>query len=112
MGRWREALYSYKMTVRFDPSNVEAWFDFGETLLEYGYLKKALMAFNRCIELQPKWADPYYSRAKVLFRLRKTLDALESLKLSFQMDPEKKKQFEKEFPGVHSIKEFTNLLEK
>jgi len=81
-------------------------------LLEYGYFKESLKAFNRCIELQPKWADPYYGRAKVLFLLRKTYDALESLKTSFQLDPDKKTSFEKEFPGVKSIKEFTNLLEK
>ena len=100
------------MAVRFDPTNIEAWFDLGETLLEYGYFKEALKSFNKCIELQPKWADPYYSRAKVLFLMRKTYDALESLKTSFTLDPKKKNMFEKEFPGVRSIKEFTSLLEK
>jgi hypothetical protein len=44
--------------------------------------------------------------------MRKTFDALESLKTSFHLDPGKKKTFEKEFPGVRSIKEFTSLLEQ
>ena len=51
--QWKEALHSYRMAVRFDPSNIEAWFDLGETLLEYGYFKEALKSFNKCIELQP-----------------------------------------------------------
>jgi len=112
LGKWREALISYKMVVRFDPTNFEAWCDLGDTLLEYGYFKESLKAFNKCIELQPKWADPYYSRAKVMFLLHKTFDALESLKKSFDLDPAKKKLFESEFPGVKSIKEITGLLEK
>ena len=98
------------MVVRYDSTNSEAWFDLGETLLEYGYLKESLKAFNRCVDLQPKWSDPYYSRAKVLFMMHKTFDAIESLKYSFELDPEKKKYFESEFPGVRSIKEIVNLL--
>lgn len=100
------------MVVRYDASNCEAWYDLGETLLEYGYFKESLKAFNRCIALQPQWADPFYSRAKVLFLMRKTFDALESLKTAFDLDPEKKKLFESEFPGVRSIKEMTNILGK
>jgi len=52
--------------VKFDPTNIEAWFDLGETLLEYGYFKESLKAFNKCIELQ-RMGGSVYSRAKVLF---------------------------------------------
>jgi hypothetical protein len=44
--------------------------------------------------------------------MMKTFDALESLKTSFELDPSKKKTFEKEFPGVRSIKEITQILGK
>jgi len=81
-------------------------------LLEYGYFKEALKSFNKCIELEPRWSDPYYSRAKVLFLMRKTLDALESLKTSFHLDPKKKEVFEKEFPGVRSLHDLTHILKK
>jgi len=66
--RWRE----------FDRRTSEAWFDLGETLLEYGYFKESLKAFNKCIELQPKMRGSVLQQAKVLFLMRKTFDALES----------------------------------
>ena len=42
--------------------------------------------------------------------MRNTLDALDSLKTSFKLDPDKKKVFEKEFPGVKSLRDLTHLL--
>ncbi|MBI3189922.1 MAG: tetratricopeptide repeat protein, partial [Ignavibacteriales bacterium] len=110
LGKWREAIIAYKMAVRYDPHNIEAWLDLGETLLEYGYYRESLKAFNKCIEIKPQWGDAFYSKAKVLFLQRKTFDAIETLKKAFELNPENKKRFEREFPGVRSIKEFTNLL--
>jgi hypothetical protein len=48
----------------------------------------------------------------VLLLLNRLYEAVESLRNSFRLDPEKRKQFEEEFPGVRSIKEFRNLLRK
>ena len=100
------------MVTRLEPTNHEAWLDYGETLLELGYLKQALKAFDRSVEANPKSAESYYLRAKVLLILNRPFEAVESLKNSFQLDPQKRKDFEREFPGVRSIKEFKNLLRK
>ena len=112
MGRMRESLLCYRMVTRFEPTNAEAWLDYGETLLELGYYKQSLKAFEKSIESNPGSADPYYTRAKVLLVLNRTFDAIESLKRSFQLNPEKRKDFEQEFPGVRSLKEFKKLLSR
>ena len=44
--------------------------------------------------------------------MNRVYEAVESLKNSFRLDPEKRKQFEEEFPGVRSIKEFKTLLRR
>jgi tetratricopeptide (TPR) repeat protein len=112
LGRWRDALISYKMAVRINPKNFYALFDLAETLLEYGYHKESLKTYNKCIDLKADWADAYYGKAKVLFLMKKHHDAIEALKRSFKLDSTKRKLFEEEFPGVRSLKEFTHLLEK
>lgn len=100
------------MVTRLDPTNFEAWLDYGETLFELGYLKQALKAFDRSVEANPHSAEPYYSRAKVLMVLNRQFEAVESLKTSFQLDPQKRQDFEREFPGVRSIREFKSLLKR
>jgi tetratricopeptide (TPR) repeat protein len=100
------------MVTRLEPSNFEAWLDYGETLFELGYFRQALKAFDQSIEANAHSADAFYLRAKVLLVLNRTFDAVESLKTSFTLSPQKRKDFEREFPGVRSIKEFKNLLRK
>jgi hypothetical protein len=64
------------------------------------------------VEANPHSADPHYLRAKVLLVLKRNFEAVESLKTSFQLDPQKRMDFEQEFPGVRSIREFRGLLKK
>jgi tetratricopeptide (TPR) repeat protein len=100
------------MVVQLDKKNYEAWFDYGDTLFELGYLKEALKALNRCIEINQQFAEAYYTRAKVLFVMKKMLDAVDSLKSAFALHSDLRKRFETEFLGVKSIKEFSSLLQR
>jgi len=77
------------------------WFDYGETLFEYGFYQGAQKAIEKSIELIPDWAEPYYTRAKIFFLLRKTEDALASLLKSIALDPSKKETFEKDFAPLN-----------
>ena len=110
MGRARESLVCYRMVTKFEPGNADAWLDYGETLYELGYYKQALKALEKSIEANPHLAEPYYTRAKVLMVVNRPTDAIESLRHAFQIDPAKRRQFEEEFPGVKSVKEFRHLL--
>ena len=57
MGRLRDSLIGYRMVTKLDPSNHEAWLDYGETLLELGYLKQALKAFDKSLQINPESAE-------------------------------------------------------
>jgi tetratricopeptide (TPR) repeat protein len=110
MGKQKESLLSYKMVVQLDPNNAEAWFDYGDTLLELGHLEDALSALDRSIELNPKFAEPYYSKAKLFFITRKITDAIEALKTAFGLDSSLRERFDDDFSRVRSIKEFVGSL--
>jgi tetratricopeptide (TPR) repeat protein len=108
----RESLLCYRTVTRLDPGNMEAWLDYGETLLELGFIKQALKAFEKAVETNPHAAEPYYFRAKALIALNRLFEAVESLRTSFKIDPQKRGEFEQEFPGIRSVKEFRNLLKQ
>jgi tetratricopeptide (TPR) repeat protein len=98
--------------TKLDPQNHQAWFDCGETLFELGYHRQALKALNRCIELNQNCADAFFTRARVQFALHQADEAVESLRISFQLDPAKQKEFEKEFPSIPSLKDLASLLKR
>jgi hypothetical protein len=64
------------------------------------------------MEANPHSADAFYLRAKVLMVMNRNFEAAESLKTSFQLDPQKRTDFEQEFPGARSIREFRTLFKK
>ena len=43
--------------------------------------------------------------------MNRTNEALESLRHSFRLDPQKRREFEEEFSGVRSMHEFRSLLQ-
>ena len=110
MGRVQESVLAYKMVTKLEPTNYEAWLDYGETLLELGYAEQSLKAFDKAVESNPVSAEPFYCRAKALIAMHRTYEAVESLKSSFKLNPEMQKMFEEEFPDAKSLKEFRQLL--
>jgi hypothetical protein len=62
------------------------------------------------VDANPHVAETYYSRAKVLMAMSRTYEAAESLKNAFMLDPEKRRDFERDFPAARSLKEFRSLL--
>jgi tetratricopeptide (TPR) repeat protein len=100
------------MVTKLEPTNCDAWLDYGETLLELGYVKQALKAFDKAKESNPISSEPHYYRAKALILLRRTGEAIDSLKQCFQLNPDMQQMFEEEFPDAKSLKAFKKLLEK
>jgi len=96
-GRSGSRLPAYRMVTKLEPDNVEAWLDYGETLVELGLLKQALKAFDQAVQVNPQLAEPHYSRAKVLLVLDRVAEAMESpLRSAFALDPDKRKESESE----------------
>jgi tetratricopeptide (TPR) repeat protein len=112
MGKIRESVACYRMVAKLEPDNVEAWLDYGETLVELGLLKQALKAFDQAVRVNPQLAEPHYSRAKVLLVLDRGVEALESLKAAVALDPGKQTEFEDDFPAVRSMKEYRSLFRR
>ena len=98
------------MVLKLDPSNAEAWYDYGDTLGEMGMFFKALEVLEESIKLSPKFGPSHYSRGKVLLMLGDTEGAIESMKTAFEFEPELKELFKSEFPGFR--RPFSRILKK
>ena len=64
--------------------------DAGKSLLEKGYLKRALREFNRAVDVDPPAsisAQAYYHRAELLLKLNKTAKAAEDFIAAQKADP-------------------------
>lgn len=111
MGRTRESLIAYRMVTRLEPENFEAWLDYGDTLFELGYPKQALKALDKSTTLNDGYADVHYSRARVLYALKRHAAAAAALRQARGFEPERPRQFLREFPDAVSRQEFRDLLE-
>ncbi len=102
----------YKKALEINHDNFNAWFRLAETYLELGQWLEALKAYDECLRLKPDFAGIYYSKAKIYFLLSHTQQAIESLKKAFELDPNIKNEFTKDYPDVKSSKLFVRLLEE
>ena len=58
----------------------------------------------------PLDASSFYEKAKINFILKRTKEAVNSLKAAFLIDPGYKNEFEKEYPDIKSSKLFKKIL--
>jgi tetratricopeptide (TPR) repeat protein len=100
------------MVVTLDPTNAEAWFDYGDTQQELGNAEEAIRALTECIRLAPQFAPAFYSKAKSFLEKGQKKEALENLAKAFSIDHELKKSFVLEFPALSKAREFTRLLKR
>ncbi|MBS3946485.1 MAG: tetratricopeptide repeat protein, partial [Melioribacter sp.] len=63
------------------------------------------------IRLKPNHANSYYGKAKINFLLSQTQEAIECLKKTFELDPNIRNEFTRDYPEVKSSKLFTKLLD-
>ena len=71
---------------------------------------EAIECYDHCISINPLDASSFYEKAKINFILKRTKEAVNSLKAAFLIDPGYKNEFEKEYPDIKSSKLFKKIL--
>ena len=76
------------MVVKLEPSNYDAWYDYGCALLDAKLYDQALKSFDKVIKYNPDWAEPYYEKSKISF-IKEDIDTgIEMLEKAFSLNPE------------------------
>jgi tetratricopeptide (TPR) repeat protein len=111
LGNLQDSINSYESAVKINPINFNAWLKLAETNFEKGSWLEALSAYNECINIKPSHASSFYGKAKIKFLLNQTQEAIECLKYAFELDPNIKTEFTRDYPEIKSSKLFIKLLE-
>ena len=105
-----ESLESYHAVVLLDNLNREAWLDYAETLFEAKRMEDALEAYSRAQKLQPDHPESYFRQAKALLALGRSDESIRSLKIAFDLDPQKKEEFAHTYPELYRDARIRNEL--
>ncbi len=102
----------YKILTNLKPDDFNAWNILGELYWKSGEYENSLSAYNNCLRIQPGNANAYYGKAKVNFLLHNVEEAINILKLAFNIDPNTKQKFENDYPAVKVSKLFNKLIDE
>ena len=78
-GHYALALPDFREAALIDPKNHRAWEFYGICLYETGDPERALIVFDRVLELAPKYDECYYERAHALNKLGRYDEAISNL---------------------------------
>lgn len=69
VGDYEEALALYQKLVRDHPDTVKLWLSYGHALKTANHVEQAVIAYRRCVELEPSFGEAWWSLANLkLFR--------------------------------------------
>jgi tetratricopeptide (TPR) repeat protein len=112
IGNLQESISNYLKAVELNNNNFNSWYKLAETYIEIGMWLEGLKAFDECIRINNAHATSYYGKAKINFLLGHTQDAIDCLKKAFELDPNIRNEFTKDYPEVKTSKLFIKLLDE
>ncbi len=109
-GRTEEALNSYKVAIKADPTNKLAHYNYGVLLLRAGNHEEAALQFDETLKLDPNFTDALYNSAAAYMQWGAKMR--EQAEVAIQNDKTKQidKAFEKKFVKAKSYLEQLVIL--
>jgi tetratricopeptide (TPR) repeat protein len=86
-GNYNGAITFFEQTLKDEPEAVDVHYYLGEAYRQLGDYEKAIGSYDAAIELDPKFAPNYLSRALVRVNLNPTADILSDLNKAIELDP-------------------------
>jgi len=112
LGQLQESITSYIKAIEINNDNFSAWYKLAETYIEVGLWLEGQKSFDECIRIKPDHANSYYGKAKINFLLGHTQNAIDCLKCAFELNPNIRNEFTREYPEVKTSKLFIKLLDE
>jgi tetratricopeptide (TPR) repeat protein len=86
-GQLDQAIYYLSQTIQFDPENLEAYLELGNTYQERRQYAKALIVYQQAISVAEKDHRPYYQAGIVLKESKDYLGAESMLRRAAKLAP-------------------------
>ncbi|HWB54602.1 MAG TPA: tetratricopeptide repeat protein, partial [Tepidisphaeraceae bacterium] len=87
LGRTREAIEQYQLAIRYDPTNADTYYNYGNLLFRLGQQQSALAPYREAITLQPNRAQYHHNYAVALMAAGDTAEAGHQFQLAAKLDP-------------------------
>lgn len=84
----KNAVIVYQFLLKFNPNNLNAWYNCGYALLELRQNENAIKCFDCAIEINPNLSDAWAYRGAALGRLNRYDESMESLNRAIKIDPD------------------------
>ncbi len=84
---YRSAVAIWQDATEKRPGDPRAWNNLGQAYGPNGDTARGMLCFDKAIELDPKFADPYYNRASVNLKRNRFAEALPDFDKAIELDP-------------------------
>jgi tetratricopeptide (TPR) repeat protein len=71
IGDNKNAIINHEKAIHYSPEDARLWYNYGTHLGEVGQIEKAIIMFDKAINLWPQYEDALYNREVYLNRLKK-----------------------------------------
>ncbi|MBU1811152.1 MAG: tetratricopeptide repeat protein, partial [Candidatus Omnitrophica bacterium] len=87
LGRYPQAIQSYKKVIELDPKNINVYIFLGFLYYESEKYSQAILAYEKAIELDFMSAKPYFGLGIIYFDLGEYSQAIQVYKKAIELDP-------------------------
>ena len=88
VGKYEEAIASYKRAIEIDPGHAFAYNNLGKTCNDIGKHEQAIASYKRAIEIDPDYAEAYYNLGNTYNTIGKHEQAIASYKRAIEINPD------------------------
>src|SRR5215213_1049326 len=88
LGRYGEAVESFRRAVRSKPDYPEAYNDLGMALLNAGLTADAFAAFGRAVSLRPDFPEAHYNLGSAYYASGRLEEAADAFKEAVRLRPD------------------------
>ena len=79
LGKYEEAIESYKQAIRIDPDDAKGHYNLGNTYFKSGKYKEAIESYKQAIRINPDYANAHYNLGVVYDKLGMYEESIEAL---------------------------------
>ncbi len=88
LGRFEEAIDSYKKALEIKPDDHYAWNDIGVALAHLGRFEEAIDSYKKALEIKPDYHMTWLNQGLALYNLGRFEEAIDSYKKALEIKPD------------------------
>jgi tetratricopeptide (TPR) repeat protein len=86
MGRYDEAIESYRQVIRIQPNDAEAYYNMGIACRGLGNINEAIESFKQAIRIKPSYIEAHYNLGVAYMEMGKRDSSLQEYEILKELD--------------------------